>query len=141
MITEDKCLIVDLDGTLCPERQPNQTYADLPVYDAMRQKVRDYHAAGYTIIIQTARTMRTHQGNVGKIIANTAKMTIDWLDQHQIPYDELHFGKPWNGRGGFYIDDNAIRPREFLDLSVDEIHALLQHDKAVDASQSHKRAS
>ncbi len=141
MITEEKCLIVDLDGTLCPEKQPDQEYAELPVYEPMRQKLLAYQAEGYTIIIQTARTMRTHGGNVGRITAKTAKITIDWLDRHGIPYDELHFGKPWNGRGGFYIDDNAIRPREFLELTPAEIQARLKADKDLSGYKPDRMAS
>jgi capsule biosynthesis phosphatase len=37
-------------------------------------------------------------------------------------------GKPWGGRGGFYVDDKAIRPDEFLRLSYEEILALVGED-------------
>ena len=54
-----------------------------------------------------------------------AARAYDWLARHQIPYDEIHVGKPWCGTEGFYVDDKAVRPSEFLALSHDEIHALL----------------
>ena len=69
--------------------------------------------------------MRTFEGNVGLINANTAKFTLEWLDSHSIPYDEIHFAKPWPGRGGFYVDDKAIRPHEFLSLSYDQILEII----------------
>jgi capsule biosynthesis phosphatase len=53
---------------------------------------------------------------------------MGWLDRHGIPYDELHVGKPWPGRGGFYVDDKAIRPEEFVGLSYQEILAIVGTD-------------
>ena len=69
--------------------------------------------------------MRTHEGNVGRINATTAKTVLTWLDKNNVPYDEIHFGKPWQGRGGFYVDDKTIRPDEFLRLDYDEILKLV----------------
>ena len=54
----------------------------------------------------TARNMATHNNNLGKIIANQAPIVFEWLKKHEIPYDEIHFGKPL---ADFYIDDKAIR--------------------------------
>jgi capsule biosynthesis phosphatase len=51
-----------------------------------------------------------------------------WLDKHSIPYDEIHFGKPWAGNEGFYVDDKTIRPNEFLNLNYQEIQELLASD-------------
>lgn len=62
---------------------------------------------------------------MGMIMANTAKCLFAWLDRHRIPYDEIHFGKPWASRIGFYVDDRAIRPDEFLRLTSAEIDTLL----------------
>ena len=38
-------------------------------------------------------------------------------------------GKPWCGHEGFYVDDKAIRPSEFLALSRAEITELLNFKK------------
>lgn len=125
MVIEDKCIVVDIDGTLCPVKRPDEEYDDLHPYEEMLDKLREYRAAGYHIILYTSRNMRTYGGNIGLIMANTAKTTLRWLDRHSIPYDEIHFGKPWASRKGFYVDDRAVRPDEFLDLSCDQIEALL----------------
>ncbi|MFB2351434.1 hypothetical protein ACETUS_30055, partial [Priestia megaterium] len=77
------------------------------------------------IIICTARNMRTHGGQLGKINALTLPIVLDWLARHDIPYDEIHVGKPWCGTGGFYVDDKAVRPSEFATLTYEEIRALL----------------
>ena len=49
--------------------------------------------------------MKTHNGNVGKIISDVGKITIDTLEKFEIPYDELYFGKPY---AHAYIDDLAV---------------------------------
>jgi capsule biosynthesis phosphatase len=125
MVREEKCIVVDVDGTLCPVKRSDQEYCDLEPFEAMVAKLREYKANGFYIILYTSRNMRTYGGNIGLINANTAKTTMAWLDRHEIPYDEIHFGKPWASKIGFYVDDRAVRPDEFLRLSASEIDALL----------------
>lgn len=125
MISKEKNLVMDVDGTLCPVRQPNESYADLLPYPEMLAQLRDYKERGFNIILYSARNMKSYDGNVGKIVAKTGKQLMEWLDRHDIPYDELHLGKPWPGKGGFYVDDKAIRPDEFLKLSYPEILRLV----------------
>jgi capsule biosynthesis phosphatase len=125
MVTEEKCIVVDIDGTLCPVKRADEEYDALLPYECMMAKLREYKEAGYYIILYTSRNMRTYGGNMGLIMANTAKSTMQWLDRHGIPYDEIHFGKPWASRVGFYVDDRAVRPDEFLDLSREQIETLL----------------
>jgi capsule biosynthesis phosphatase len=71
--------------------------------------------------------MRTHENNVGKITAHTVPIIIEWLQKHDIPYDEIFVGKPWCGHEGFYVDDRAIRPDEFVRMSKSEIDTLLDN--------------
>ncbi len=118
-----KRLIFDIDDTLCNTQDSDYTNAK-PIL-AMVEKLREYHSQGFTIVLNTSRNMRTYSGNVGQINKNTLPIIIDWLARHDIPYDEIYVGKPWCGFEGFYIDDKAIRPKEFLDLSYDEICKLL----------------
>ncbi len=125
MLREEKCIVLDLDGTLCPVKAAHQEYDDLEPYADMLSRVREYKEAGFYIILYTSRNMRTYGGNIGLIMANTAKQTMAWLDRHQVPYDEIHFGKPWASRVGFYVDDRAVRPDEFLRMSASEIEMLL----------------
>ena len=128
MIKEDKCIVMDIDGTLCPVKKSDQGYLDIQPYPEMVTKLNEYKDAGFYIILYTARNMRTYGGNVGRINANTSKFTLEWLDMHNIPYDEIHFGKPWQGRGGFYVDDKTIRPDEFLRMSYEEIIGMVSNE-------------
>ena len=135
MIRKERCIVMDIDGTLCRPKQAGQGYDGLdpiqPVVDALRR----YREAGFYVILATARNMQTYDGNIGRIMASTAPVLIDWLNRHGIPYDELHFGKPWQGHGGFYVDDKTVRPSEFASLSYDEIRGLLDREQSAFSSQ------
>jgi capsule biosynthesis phosphatase len=122
-----KRLVFDLDGTLTHD-DPSVGYPERAPNAAVVEKLRAYRDQGFTIVICSARNMRTYAGDLGKINANTLPVIVDWLARHRIPYDEIHVGKPWCGTEGFYVDDKAVRPSEFLALSHDEIHALLARE-------------
>lgn len=127
MIRAENVIVLDLDGTLCEIKPPGKSYAELTPRAGMLEKLREYRANGWYVIICTARNMRTYDGNVGQIMANTAKVVFEWLDRHEVPYDEVHFGKPWPGANGFIVDDRAVRPDEFLRHSHAELLRLLDH--------------
>jgi capsule biosynthesis phosphatase len=128
MIRRERCIVFDIDGTLCGAKPEGATYDDCQPIGPVVEALRDYRARGFYVILATSRNMNTHSGNIGLIVANTAKQLMAWLDRHDIPYDELHVGKPWAGKGGFYVDDKSIRPDEFLKLSYEEILALVGED-------------
>lgn len=125
MIEEDKAIVMDIDGTLCELRKEHQNYLDLNPIPEVLGKLREYREQGFYIILNSARQMRTYKGNTGKINANTAKTLFDWLEKHDIPYDEIHLGKPWCGKYGFYVDDSTVRPDEFANLPYEEILKLI----------------
>lgn len=129
MIEEDRVIVVDVDGTLCPKKKEGEQYIDLQPNKEIVKKLREYKKKGFYIIIDSARNMRTYQGNIGKINANTLKAMLAWLDKHQIPYDEAHMGRPWVGRKGFYIDDRTIRPSEFLNMTYKQIMQITGRSK------------
>jgi len=122
-----KRLVFDLDGTLTHD-DASVGYADRRPNAAVVEKLRAYRAEGFEIVICSARNMRTYEGQIGKINANTLPVILDWLARHEIPYDEIHVGKPWCGTDGFYVDDKAIRPSEFLAMSHAEIQTLLARE-------------
>ncbi|MCH4123097.1 MAG: capsular biosynthesis protein [Levilactobacillus sp.] len=124
-------LVVDIDGTLCDLKTAEQTYLDVAPKASVIARLREYQAAGYHIILFTSRQMRTYTGNLGKINKFTAPITAEWLAKYQVPYDEIIFGKPWAGRGGYYVDDRAIRPSEFLAHSEAEIAELVAKERDV----------
>lgn len=99
-------ICIDLDGVICEIRKPDQTYAEVEPLVGAVERIRALKEAGHYIIILTARHSKTCQGNLGLILARQGLTTFQWLDKYSIPYDEIHFGKPW---ADIYIDDNAVR--------------------------------
>ena len=97
----------------------------------MVEKLRMLQKQGFKIVMFTARNMRTYQGNIGEINKYTAPMTLRWLEQHKIPYDEIIFGKPWPGKDGVYIDDRTVRPTEFLNQNMEQLKQLMKNDRAL----------
>ena len=126
MIQKENVIVIDLDGTLCEIKRRDQDYFDVAPKEKIVAKLKEYRQKGFYIIIQTARNMRTFEGNLGRINAVTLKTIFAWLDQHDIPYDEVLPGRPWGGSNGFYVDDRTIRPDEFINLSLEEIEKITQ---------------
>lgn len=124
MIQEDNVIVIDVDGTLCEKKPRDTSYQNVLPNKRVVDKLREYKEKGFYVIIDTSRNMRTYQGNLGKINAHTLSTLVEWLNRHEIPYDELHVGKPWAGRNGFCVDDRTIRPNEFLSLSYEAILTL-----------------
>ncbi|MCF6764277.1 HAD hydrolase family protein [Thiotrichales bacterium 19S3-7] len=121
-----KNLVIDLDGTLTVESK--KPYSEKSINLEVVEKLRQYKKMGFRITIFTSRNMRTYQGNIGLINMHTLPEIIQWLDKHDVPCDEVIVGKPWCGFDGFYVDDKAIRPSEFIDKSYDEIKSLLANE-------------
>lgn len=118
-----KRLIMDLDGTIAGPKTEN--YSDCEPDLELIDQMRAYRDMGFEIVVFSARNMRTHDREIGKINIHTLPGILEWLDRHNVPYDEVIMGKPWCGTDGFYVDDRAIRPDEFKALGRDEIARLL----------------
>ncbi|KAJ9432539.1 capsule biosynthesis phosphatase [Candidatus Pantoea symbiotica] len=123
-MSENKTIVMDLDKTLT--QGGSEGYEEeLPRLDVV-DTLRNYKNLGFRIVIYTARNMRSYKGNVGLINVHTLPKIIEWLEKHGVPYDEIFVGKPWCGKDGFYVDDRAIRPSEFVNLSYSEIVKLIE---------------
>lgn len=122
--------VFDIDGTLCPIKKREESYADLVPYEQMLKKLRYYKENGARIVLYTSRNMNSYQGNLGVINKHTARILLDWLEKWDIPYDEIHYGKPWPGHKGFYVDDRTIRPDEFLNCSLRELEETCKESRS-----------
>jgi capsule biosynthesis phosphatase len=97
----------DLDNTLVSYPTVAGDYSTVKPINKNIMLLRKLKSDGHEIIIYTARRMKTHNGNIGKVIKDIASITIDTLEKLNIEYDELIFGKPI---ADIYIDDRAINP-------------------------------
>eukprot|EP00747_Dinoflagellata_sp_TGD_P101251 gnl/TRDRNA2_/TRDRNA2_168288_c2_seq1.p1 gnl/TRDRNA2_/TRDRNA2_168288_c2~~gnl/TRDRNA2_/TRDRNA2_168288_c2_seq1.p1 ORF type:complete len:575 (-),score=85.34 gnl/TRDRNA2_/TRDRNA2_168288_c2_seq1:40-1635(-) len=97
--------VFDLDGTLVTPPKRHGDYTSVEPIAQNIELVRSLKAAGHYIVIWTSRESERLQGNTGAIVAAVGLVTISTLQQLDIPYDELLFGKP---HANAYIDHRAI---------------------------------
>ena len=114
-------IVIDLDGTICTLKTSTETYADVKVIPGAKEFIKELRAQGHYVIIQTARNMATCDSNIGKVIKNVGKITLEWLEKNEIEYDEIFFGKP---NAQLYIDDRAFRFEDWKKMEVSELEKL-----------------
>lgn len=105
----------DLDGTLVSVPKVHGDYSTVSPIQENVDMVRELARRGHTIIIQTARRMRTHSGCVGRVVADIGAVTMSTLERLDIPYHELHFGKP---EADHYVDDRAVNSTTDLEVEL-----------------------
>jgi len=120
-------ICIDVDGVLCELRRPDQTYAQLQPVPGAVEKMKSLKQAGHYLILCTARHMVTCHSNVGLVVARQGKTLLDWLAKHEVPYDEIWFGKP---HADVYLDDNAYRFTRWDEISADGSNLPLSREKA-----------
>jgi len=114
-ITKSKRYCFDLDNTLVSFPKIYGDYTTVEPITNNINFVRYLKKLGHIIIIYTARRMKTHCHNQGKVLADIGKITFDTLSKFNIPYDEIYFGKPY---ADFYIDDLAISSYQNLEKEL-----------------------
>ena len=119
-----KKIIVDIDDTLTIH-DSSVDYSQKEPRMEILFKLREYKLKGYEILLYSARNMKTYEGDISRINKHTLPTLFKWLEDHNVEFDGIIMGKPWCGNMGFYIDDKAIRPDEFVNLSEDQIHRLV----------------
>jgi capsule biosynthesis phosphatase len=97
----------DLDNTLFTFPTVPDDYTTVKPIENNIKLLKYLKSNGHEIIIHTARRMRTHNNNIGKVLRDIAQITFNSLEQYNIPYDEIIFGKPI---ADIYIDDKALNP-------------------------------
>jgi capsule biosynthesis phosphatase len=68
-------------------------------------RIKTLHESGHEIILYTARKMNTFKGNIGLVTKHIHLITLKQLEENNVVYDEIYFGKP---AADVYIDDKAI---------------------------------
>jgi capsule biosynthesis phosphatase len=143
---DKKRFCFDLDNTLVTSPEIKNDYTTVKPIIKNIEILKLLKSLGHTIIIYTARRMRTHNGNTGLIIKDIGYITLNTLEQFKIPYDELFFGKPY---ADFYIDDLAvncyqdlekqlgyyktnINERYFNDIKTDKLDIIIKKSNNID---------
>ena len=122
-LQQKKRFCFDLDNTLVSYPKISGDYTSVMPIQKNINLVNFLHSMGHEIIIHTARRMKTHHGNNGRVLADIGRITLDTLEKFQIKYNEIYFGKPY---ADFYIDDCAVNAFDdiqkqigFYDLNIE----------------------
>jgi capsule biosynthesis phosphatase len=110
MSEERRTLVIDLDGTICTQRD-SASYQQAKPFPEVILKINTLWTRGWRIVIHTARGMKTYCGDVQTIERVYRAMTEEWLRKNRVLYDELIFGKP---AGDMYVDDKGVSPDKFV---------------------------
>ena len=105
----------DLDNTLVTIPVVKNDYTTVLPIQKNIDFLKYLRNFGHTIIIYTARRMKTHCGNMGGAMADIGKITFDTLEKLDIPYDEIYFGKPY---ANVYIDDAGVNAFDDLEKAT-----------------------
>ena len=109
-------IVIDIDDTICftnhNYQDAKQKYGNALPNNKVINGMRILKRQGFHIILLTARRMLTHNGDIEKIIKDVGKITTDWLERYDVPYDELIWGKPYSST--YYVDDKAMNLEEFV---------------------------
>jgi capsule biosynthesis phosphatase len=114
-------IVIDLDGTICTLKQKSESYEDVKLIPGAAEFIKKLRNEGNYVIIQTARNMATCESNLGKVMKNVGKVTLDWLEKNEVEYDEIFFGKP---NAQIYIDDRALRFENWVDMNTQSLEFL-----------------
>jgi capsule biosynthesis phosphatase len=95
----------DFDNTLVTHPKIKDDYKTVEPITKNINFLKYLKTFNHDIIIYTARRMKTHKGNTGKVLCDIGKITFDTLEKFDIPFDEIYFGKP---QADVYIDDLAL---------------------------------
>jgi len=104
-------ICVDFDGTLCDHAYPEIG----PVKAGACEALIAFKRMGYHILIYTCRTSSYHFEVFGGTPGDNAlerprvQAMIAWLNEHDIPYDEVDDGTKGKPLADFYIDDKGVR--------------------------------
>ena len=119
-------IILDLDNTISLTHKKN--YRQSKINIKLKNRISLYKKKGFKVIIYTSRNMNTFKENIDLIKKKTLPVIKNWLKKNEVPYDEIIVGKPWCGNNGFYVDDKAIRPSEFVLKNKAEINKILKQE-------------
>ena len=110
MVSEEKVdkkiLVIDIDGTVCPQAKPGEGYDNLEPYPEAVEAINKLYGEGYRIVFHTARFMNWHKGNATNIYREGGyDFTKKQLERWGIKFHELHMGKPLCD---LVVDDRSI---------------------------------
>ena len=109
--------VFDLDDTICVHK--NRDYPNAEPIVSVIEKMRLMKNDGWEIIIYSARGQVSCNGNLAEIERKNRSVVENWLKVHDVPCDELIFGKPL---GDIYVDDKGMSLNDFLSQPFERLN-------------------
>jgi capsule biosynthesis phosphatase len=107
--------IIDIDDTILttPLKEDGKyDYDNSQPIPITIERIRSLKSEGHSIILFTARGMKTFNGDVKKIKKEHEDRLLNWLKVNDCPYDSIIFGKPW-GPNPVYVDNRNLSLHAF----------------------------
>lgn len=118
MLNDKPTIVFDVDDTISTNFKRLSYDKCVPVTDVINKLNYLHDVLGYRIVLYTARGMVSCNGDIAKIIQKNKAILEKWLEQNNVHYDELRFGKPL---GDMYVDDKAMNVDTFLKSEFCEV--------------------
>lgn len=99
---KNKVVAIDIDGTICTEERTFERPLAKPLPGAL-EALQMIKANNNVIILWTGRGWEQY------------RVTKQWLDDHDFPYDQIIMGKPIVN---VFIDDRARHFKSWFELDV-----------------------
>ena len=105
----------DLDDTICVHK--NRDYPNAAPVQPVIDKIRSLRVADGSskIIIYTSRGMNSCNGDIALAESKNRATIEEWLRSHDVPYDEIVFGKPL---ADVYVDDKGMSAESFMNGKI-----------------------
>jgi capsule biosynthesis phosphatase len=125
--------VIDVDGTICdgPKREDGTyDYQNAVPIERVIQRINRLYDSGNTIVLFTARGMRSYNGDLEKIKKNVVPILQTWLKTYNVKYHRLEIGKPW-GENPIYIDNRNLSIRSFVQEDPEQFEAILNMENSL----------
>lgn len=90
MLSNEKIIAIDIDGTIC---SIDEDYSKCNLLPGCLEALDYIRSKGYLIFLHTGRHI------------NNFEVTVNWLTKNGVIYDNIVFGKP---PAKYYIDDRSV---------------------------------
>lgn len=130
-----KTICVDFDGTVVDHAFP----AIGKLKPGVREALRSFRQMGYKVLVYSCRTCKWFPdeflapGETLDMNRQCVREMIEFLDENQIPYDEIDDGTKGKPLAEYYIDDKAIRFNNNWDFikSFIEVNTYIQEAEEI----------
>ena len=118
--------IIDVDYCICKAEVVDGRfdYKNAKPIPEMIRKIRSLYMKDHKIILYTARSMKTYNGDLEKINKFTRPVLERWLQENNVPYDLLYFGKLFIPGDTYYIGDEVLTMNQFINEHEDSFENI-----------------